>query len=144
MEFASTNMAGCCALTGREIREIIQKFPDNHAFAGRPMKVRAPLECSFNVMLLLADGHQMPVSVHEDCLEDLLDNFPRLWANIMQAFDDEIELTSAQSVINPKTKAQLIERQKNMAKLVHNRPLGILAIERTLDHAKRERAARSH
>jgi len=144
MPLADLNEIGRCALTGAATHIITEYFPDGHPFAGKPRKVGEVLDCCYDVWLLLLNGTQMRVSIHEDCLDEIIPNISRLWSNIINAFVIEKEVAASGAIINPKNRRQETEQKDALLSLISTPPLGILTVERTIDRVKRERAARSH
>jgi len=138
-EFANTNAAGLCALTGVPVYEIKQRYSQGHPFPGRPMKVGAALPECLDVWLLLMNGDQMMITVHKDA--PLKDNFTKLWKNVINGFIDERIIQNAAAVVVPKSAAQVQKQEEQFLALINNPPVGILCTERTLDRGERQKAA---
>lgn len=141
---ATRNIMGCCVVSGKPVHEIHARYPDDHHFAGDPQKIGMPLPECMDVTLMLLNGSLMRVVCHKDYLTDLAPNLSQVWRNIMEAFSREDEVARAAVIVNQMSKKQQATKYQNMVQQVENRPLGIYCIERTLDRAERENAARSH
>lgn len=108
------------------------------------MKIGSPLKECYDVYLLLLDGKITRLSIHEEMLSKVNENIGVIWNNVLAAFKDEELIAQTAVVTNPKSDEQLEIHRKNVIDFAKNKPLGILAIERTLDRGEREKAKRSH
>ncbi len=80
---------GHCWVSGKEIREIISRWPQSHPLAGHVMEVGKVLpECS-QVTFLLTDGCRMTLCIHKDHLKEI--NLNDLWHTIIEAEQSEYQ-----------------------------------------------------
>lgn len=76
---------GCCTACGREVYEIVRRFPSDHAYAKEPIEVGKPIDAVIKT-LLLTDGSTMDLTYCPDC--DV--NFSRDWRTVLDAWAREM------------------------------------------------------
>ncbi|KPK68171.1 hypothetical protein AMJ82_08905 [candidate division TA06 bacterium SM23_40] len=80
---------GCCTLCGKEVFEILSRYPQDHPLAGEPRKLGKPLESARRVDLVLIGGSTASVTVCSSC-EVSDKTLPRLWKICSDASGQEI------------------------------------------------------
>lgn len=131
--------AGVCWITGQPIYEVLERSKD-----GRPARLGPPLPCAVEFTLLLVGGSHTTVTVHEDVIDKVPNLLPALWHQIMDAMVASVEATKRQIVPNVPTPQQEKTKLVELTRLCYNRPIGILAVERSIHRGEREKAAGSH
>ena len=131
--------AGICWITGQPIYEILEKGKD-----GRTTRLGPPLPTAVEFTLLLVHGSQVRITVHEDVVDKVPNLLPVLWHQIMGAMVASVEAAKHQIVPNTPTPQQEKTQLVELTRLCYNRPIGILAVERSIHRGEREKAAGSH
>lgn len=127
---------GSCALSERMLFEVELSWPAGHHFEGQPRKLGKPLPEARRAQLVALDGRRIDVSLHEDQVAGLQERLPELHRRICDGLAWERfnrEKTGAQ----PLNDSQQAHATQTMLDIVHNPPLGILAVEDWADIWKR-------
>lgn len=119
---------GMCAVCGKAAFEVLKTWPDGHPFAGEPRELGRPIKQAKRVTLTLMDGSNTAVTVHEACLPSVVESLPKIWHDINLRYTAE---RKAHLALNQKDFNEAQHRKADEVQLhfIHNRPLGVLAIE---------------
>jgi hypothetical protein len=131
--------AGICWITGQPVFEILEKDKDGH-----PVRLGPPLSCAVEVTVLLVGGSLTTITVHEDVVHKAPNILPQLWHQIMNAMVAGVEEAARQALGDRRTPEQIKTQMAELTRLCYNRPIGILALERSIERGQREKAAGSH
>lgn len=131
--------AGACWITAKPLYEVLETGKD-----GKPARLGEPLSCAVEVSLLLVGGSLVRITVHEEVADKVKNLLPTLWHMIMNAQVAGVAAAKQQIVGNRLTPEQEKTQLVELTRLCYNRPIGIMAVERSIDRGQREKAAGSH
>lgn len=72
---------GCCTSCGKEVYEILRRYPSDHPYAKEPTQVGKPID-AVKKTLLLTDGSTMELTYCPDCEV----NFSKDWRTVLDAW----------------------------------------------------------
>lgn len=118
----------CCWLTGEEIFESKAVFPLDHPLAGHVIKIGKNLPGSYRVTLLLMDGTNTAVNIHERVIHDVKDRLVELWNNMRERyiFQTENKNIYYHDYSDDKFKAEM---KNTIKKIDNNPPIDVLGID---------------
>lgn len=131
----------CCWLTGEELFEVISVFPHDHKLAGHPLKMGKVLPGACRARLLLMDGTNTSVNLHESVADSLRDRLIELWNNMRARYNFQIQHPDV--FYAKATEGQMRQiRKTNVTKIDNNPPIDVLDFESWQSIiTKRERAS---
>lgn len=118
---------GHCWISGKPCFDIISKYANDHKLAGHVLRVGNPHPEAHRVTLLLMNGKNASITVHEDCLGEVQGKLNELWHTICAgAIQAYIDAPLADHTLN-KEKAD--EAHKNTVKeFANNPPLCVVSV----------------
>lgn len=127
---------GSCALSERMLFEVELSWPPGHHFEGQPRRLGKPLPEARRAQLVSVDGRRIDVTVHEDEIAGLQDRLPELHRRICEGLMWEHE-NRTQTGAQPLNETQQAFSIQTLLNIVHNPPIGVLAVEYWADIWKR-------
>lgn len=122
-----------CTVCDQQCFEVMALWPDDSPLAGEPRRVGRPTPDAVRVDLVLTDGTRTTFTVHDRCVETLEETLPAAWRKMLERMRWERKHHKALGQ-KPFTPEQLAHADAVNLALVHNVPLGVLAVERWVDH----------
>jgi hypothetical protein len=119
---------GSSALSDRMLFEVELTWPPGHHFEGQPRRLGQPLPEARRAQLVLANGSRMDVTLHEDEIADLPARLPELHRRICEGLVWE-SANRALTGAAPLNETQQAHAEATLLAIVHNPPLGVLAVE---------------
>lgn len=119
---------GCCTLCDTPVFEIVQRFDPP---LSEPKAIGPPTDRAYKVSFVLMDGSIMYLTFCDLCTPT---KFPEIWGKVLRSWgreldDDYRELVGAKRM----TKEQRQVNEAWLLGMVHQIPLGIIAVEKWLE-----------
>ena len=124
---------GNCSVSGEPCFDVLETWADGHPLAGTPKRLGKAHDTAMCVTLVLTDGTTAYITVHRDYLADLHLHLPAVWRACKERtlFDRKHHLAFGSPDFSPEQAAQMDEYN---LKMNDNVPLGVLCVERWLNH----------
>ena len=126
----SRKQAGCCTLCGKEVFEVLARWPSDHPLAGETRQVGSSLPIARRATLVLMSGCVTRITLCDSC-DPTPDRLPELWTVCMQAnaqeLEDERRVSMGAGVLTEELRDKYTETTR---KMVVDLPIAVLSIQR--------------
>jgi hypothetical protein len=125
----SKKQVGCCTLCGREVFDVLARWPSDHPLAGEVRQIGAPFPSARCCRMVLMSGAQCTVTLCSTC-KPTPDSLPKLWTICGQANAQEMDrqfLVSGAKLTDHGHVEALIESTR---KVVVDLPIAVLSTHR--------------
>lgn len=135
MTDVAPKVPGCCTLCGEPCFDIQTVWPHDDPRAGQPRRIGQAHEDALRADLVLIDGTRTTVTVHARCFDGLDALLPAVWRAMLERmrWERKAHRLLKQAPFSP---AQHAHADAVNLELVFNVPLGVLAVERWVDHGR--------
>ena len=118
-------LPGKCPVCDDWYMEVLRTFPSDHVLAGEPSKFGVFHDNAIRATLILMNGNQATVGLHEGCLAGFALELPKFWKRACER-TRFIRKRWAGLGATRFTPEQNAEADQYELELIHNPPLGIL------------------
>jgi hypothetical protein len=119
---------GCCTLCGREVFEILARWPKGHPLAGQVCQLGHPLPSARRATLVLMSGTIADVTLCDRCPPDP-ENLPALWKTCASANAQELDDEYREAIgVEPHNPQQHEAGVDNVRQMVADLPIAVLSV----------------
>lgn len=114
---------GHCSLCLTQVADIKKVFPAGHPFEGLPARLGKWRPNAMRATFVLLDGSQMDLTMCSACMAEMgPEDYPRLWQNVISAFQDELNRLEKADPKNAEKRLEVANRV-----IASNPPVGLLS-----------------
>jgi hypothetical protein len=84
-------IVGACTRCNKEVFDVIERFPPESVFAGKPRRLGSPNEDAMRLEFVLAGGEHMDLTFCKSCADGLSnEDYAELWEKVMRSWAAEM------------------------------------------------------
>ena len=124
----SKKQVGCCTFCGKEVFEVLGRWPKDHPLSGEVRRVGDPSPTARRALLMLMSGAQCSITLCDQC-EPTPERLPELWTVCMQANAQEVDDERRVAIgIREQTPRQREAAINTVQQMVVDLPIAVLDI----------------